>query len=175
MLSVAAVSVANPLQSVYFLKTLELSDRWLSLWAILLNSGAIVGITFWKKIQKRVGSYRILSTTIVLASFYYFFIAAFPNKYLLLVAVFYVGVMNSGADLGITLGLYRLGSEDRRDLLINIYVGVALAIAFIAAFFLNFFSDHFALTTIFIGSFVIRFLVSLFFSLPGMRSRFSDR
>jgi len=174
-LAIAALSVATPLQSVYFLKTLELSDRWLIMWAILLNLGAIVGITFWKKVQERVGSYRIFSMTVVLASFYYLFIAVFPNKYLILLAVFYIGVMNSGTDLGITLGLYRLGTEERRDLLINIYVGVSLAIAFVAALNLKFFSDHFALTTIFIGSFIIRFVVALYFSLPKMRARFSDR
>lgn len=174
-LAVAALSIAGPLQSVYFLNDLKLSDRWLSVWAILLNFGAVVGITFWKRVQKRVGSYVILSTAIVLASFYFLFIATLPNKYLLLVAVFYAGVMNSGTDLGITLGLYRLGSDARRDLLINIYVGVALGISFIAAFFLNFFTDRFALTTIFLGSFAIRFVVSFFFRLPSMQARFSDR
>ena len=174
-LAIAALSIAGPLQSVYFLKDLKLSDRWISMWAILLNFGAVVGITFWKKVQKRVGSYVILSTTIVLASFYFLFIATLPNKYLLLAAVFYAGVMNSGTDLGITLGLYRLGSDARRDLLINIYIGVALGISFIAAFFLNFFTDRFALTTIFLGSFAFRFIVSFFFRLPSMRARFSDR
>ena len=173
-LAIAAVSIAGPLQSVYFLKKLNFSDRWFSVWAILLNAGAIVGITFWNRAQKTVGSYIILSSTIVLASFYFLFIATLPNRYLLLGAVFYLGIMNSGTDLGIALVLYRLGNPARRDLLINIYVGVALGISFIAALFLGFFTDHFALTTIFLGSFAIRFVVSFFFRLPSMRARFAD-
>lgn len=173
-LAIAAISIAGPLQSVYFLKELKFSDRWFSAWAILLNAGAIVGITLWKRVQKEFGSYIILSTTIVLASFYFLFIATLSNRYLLLGAVFYAGIMNSGTDLGIAVVLYRLGNPARRDLLINVYVGVALGISFIAAIFLDFFTDHFALTTIFLGSFAIRFLTSLFFHLSSIRARYTD-
>ena len=173
-MAIAAVSIASPLQSVYFLQELKLSDRWLSIWAILLNFGAVVGITLWKRVQKRVGSYAIFSSTIVLASFYFLIIATLPNKYLLLLGILYAGIVNSGTDLGITMCLYRLGSEERRDLLINIYIGVALGVAFVAAFFLNFFTDRFALTTIFLASFAIRFVVAFFFRLPSMRARFAD-
>lgn len=173
-LAIAAVAVASPLQSVYFLQELKLSDRWLSMWAVLLNFGAVIGITIWKRVQKRVGVYAIFSSTIVIASFYFLILATVPNKYLLLVAILCAGIINSGTDFGITMSLYRLGSEERRDLLINLYIGVTLGIAFIAALFLNFFTDRFALTSIFLGSFAIRFVIAFFFRLPSMKTRFAD-
>lgn len=51
-LSIAAMSVAGPLQTVYFLKELNFSDRWMGAWAILLAFGAVVGISIWQRVQK---------------------------------------------------------------------------------------------------------------------------
>jgi hypothetical protein len=174
-LAIASVSIALPLQSVYFLKDLKFSDRWLSMWAILLNVGAVAGITLWKQVQKKVGSYAIFSRTIVMASFYFLLIATVENKFLLLLIAMLFGMVDTGTDLGITLGLYRLGSDTRRDLLINIYIGVTVGVSFVAAFFLNFFTDRFALTTIFFGTFALRFVVASAFRLPSWRAKFSDR
>jgi Na+/melibiose symporter-like transporter len=173
-LAIAAMSVAGPLQTVYFLKELHFSDRWMGAWAILLAFGAVVGISIWERVQKRFGSYRILTITIPLAPLYFIFMTIFPNKYMILLAVFYTGIMNSGSDLGIQLGLYRLGSDKSREVLINLYVGISAGIGFVAAFFIPIFTDHFALTSIFIASYVIRFGLSFLFYIPQVSRRLGD-
>ncbi len=173
-LAIAAMSVAGPLQTVYFLKELHFSDRWMGAWAILLAFGAVVGISIWQRVQKRFGSYRILTITIPLAPLYFIFMTIFPNKYMILLAVFYTGIMNSGSDLGIQLGLYRLGSDKSREVLINLYVGISAGIGFVAAFFIPIFTDHFALTSIFIASYVLRFGLSFLFYIPQVSRRLGD-
>jgi Na+/melibiose symporter-like transporter len=55
-LAITAMSVAGPLQTVYFLKELNFSDRWMGAWAILLAFGAVVGISIWQRVQRRFGS-----------------------------------------------------------------------------------------------------------------------
>ena len=172
--AIAAMSVAGPLQTVYFLKELNFSDRWMGAWAILLAFGAVVGISIWQRVQKRFGSYRILCITIPLAPLYFVFMTIFPDKYMILLAVFYTGIMNAGSDLGIQLGLYRLGSEKSRDVLINLYVGISAGIGFVAAFFIPIFTAHFALTSIFIASYVLRFVLSFLFYIPKISRRLGD-
>jgi len=172
--AIAAMSVAGPLQTVYFLNELNFSDRWMGAWAILLAFGAVVGISIWQRMQKRFGSYLILCITIPLAPLYFVFMTIFPDKYMILLAVFYTGIMNAGSDLGIQLGLYRLGSEKSREVLINLYVGISSGIGFIAAFFIPIFTAHFALTSIFLGSYVIRLILSLLFQVPNVKKRLSD-
>jgi len=173
-LAISAMSVAGPLQTVYFLKELNFSDRWMGAWAILLAFGAVVGISIWQRVQKRFGSYRMLSITIPLAPLYFVFMTIFPDKYMILLAVFYTGIMNAGSDLGIQLGLYRLGSDKSREVLINLYVGISAGIGFVAAFFIPIFTAHFALTSIFIASYVIRFGLSFLFYVPKVSKRLSD-
>ena len=172
--AIAAMSVAGPLQTVYFLNELKFSDRWMGAWAILLAFGAVVGISIWQRVQKRFGSYRILCITIPLAPLYFVFMTIFPDKYMILLAVFYTGIMNAGSDLGIQLGLYRLGSEKSRDVLINLYVGISAGIGFVAAFFIPIFTAHFALTSIFIASYVLRFGLSFLFYIPKVSRRLGD-
>ena len=173
-LAISAMSVAGPLQTVYFLKELNFSDRWMGAWAILLAFGAVVGISIWQRVQKRFGSYRILTITIPLAPLYFIFMTIFPDKYMILLAVFYTGIMNAGSDLGIQLGLYRLGSDKSREVLINLYVGISAGIGFVAAFFIPIFTAHFALTSIFIASYVLRFGLSFLFYIPRVSRRLSD-
>jgi hypothetical protein len=98
----------------------------------------------------------------------------FPNQYMILLAVFYTGIMNAGSDFGIQLGLYRLGSDKSRDVLINLYVGISAGIGFVAAFFIPIFTAHFALTSIFIASYVLRFGLSFLFYIPKISRRLSD-
>jgi len=173
-LAISAMSVAGPLQTIYFLKELNFSDRWMGAWAILLAFGAVVGISIWQRVQKRFGSYRILTITIPLAPLYFIFMTIFPDKYMILLAVFYTGIMNAGSDLGIQLGLYRLGSDKSREVLINLYVGISAGIGFVAAFFIPIFTAHFALTSIFIASYVLRFGLSFLFYIPRVSRRLSD-
>jgi len=172
--AIAAMSVAGPLQTVYFLNELKFSDRWMGAWAILLAFGAVVGISIWQRVQKRFGSYRILCITIPLAPLYFVLMTVFPDKYMILLAVFYTGIMNAGSDLGIQLGLYRLGSDKSRDVLINLYVGISAGIGFVAAFFIPIFTAHFALTSIFIASYVLRFVLSFLFYIPKISRRLGD-
>lgn len=82
--------------------------------------------------------------------------------------------MNAGSDLGIQLGLYRLGSGKSREVLINLYVGISAGIGFVAAFFIPIFTAHFALTSIFIASYVIRFGLSFLFHIPQVSRRLND-
>ena len=173
-LAISAMSVAGPLQTVYFLKELNFSDRWMGAWAILLAFGAVIGISIWQRVQKRFGSYRMLSITIPLAPLYFVFMTIFPDKYMILLAVFYTGIMNAGSDLGIQLGLYRLGSDKSREVLINLYVGISAGIGFVAAFFIPIFTAHFALTSIFIASYVLRFGLSFLFYIPKISRRLGD-
>ena len=173
-LAISAMSVAGPLQTIYFLKELNFSDRWMGAWAILLAFGAVVGISIWQRVQKRFGSYRILTITIPLAPLYFIFMTIFPDKYMILLAVFYTGIMNAGSDFGIQLGLYRLGSDKSREVLINLYVGISAGIGFVAAFFIPIFTAHFALTSIFIASYVLRFGLSFLFYIPRVSRRLSD-
>ena len=173
-LAISAMSVAGPLQTVYFLKELNFSDRWMGVWAILLAFGAVVGISIWQRVQKRFGSFRILTITIPLAPLYFVLMSIFPNQYMILLAVFYTGIMNAGSDLGIQLGLYRLGADKSRDVLINLYVGISAGIGFVAAFFIPIFTAHFALTSIFIVSYVIRFGLSFLFYVPKISRRLND-
>ena len=105
---------------------------------------------------------------------YFVFMTIFPDKYMILLAVFYTGIMNAGSDLGIQLGLYRLGSEKSRDVLINLYVGISAGIGFVAAFFIPIFTAHFALTSIFIASYVLRFVLSFLFYIPKISRRLGD-
>ncbi len=165
-LIVSASSVAGPLQSVYFIEDRGVSDRWLGIWAMALSAGAVLGTLVWRKLQNKHGSYAIFSWTVPISGIYFLLIILAPNVELILMATLFAGWMNAGTDTGIWLGLFRYGSEERRTMLINIYVGFALGIPFIAAFFIPFLTNRFTLTEIFLGSFVIRTLVGLYFKIP---------
>lgn len=169
---VIMVSVATPLQSIYFLRQLHFSDLWFALWADLLLLGMVVGNILWRRLQSKYSSYSLLCVAITCAGAYYLFISISTNWLMLLLIVGFAGLMNSGSDLGINLILYRLGSAERRSMMLNIYVGVTLAITFFASFFLNFFTHRYQLKTIFIYSFILRTFAALFFLLPTMRRRF---
>jgi hypothetical protein len=165
-LIVASTSIAGPLQSVYFIKERGYSDRWMGLWAMFLSLGAVLGSLVWKRVQRRIGSYAILSFTMPLAACYFLFIVVSPNQYWVILSVLYAGTMNAGTDVGIWLALYRFGSDERRSLLINIYIGVALGIPFVSAFFIPVATHRFTLAQIFITSFLIRFVAGLYFKVP---------
>ena len=173
-LMVFTVSIATPLQSVYYLRQLHFSDLWFSVWADILLLGMIVGNVLWRKFQLRYSNYSAMCVAILFAGFYYFFISISSNALLLLLIVGFAGFMNAGGELGITLTLFRLGSAARRSLMINIYAGVVLAISFFSSFFLNFFTHRYQLKTIFSYSFIFRTSSALLFLLPSMRRRFDD-
>jgi Na+/melibiose symporter-like transporter len=173
-LIVAASSIAGPLQAVYFIKERGLSDRWMGAWAMMLSTGVVLGSTIWKRVQEKVGTYAILSWTMPIAACYFLFIVISPNKEFILIATLFAGAMNAGVEVGAWTGLYRFGSEERRSMLINIYVGFALGIPFVAAFFIPALTNRFTLTEIFVVSFVIRFLAGLYFSIPRVYDLLKD-
>ena len=173
-LIVSASSVAAPLQSVYFINERGVSDRWMGIWAMALSIGAVLGTLVWRKLQTTRGSYAIFSWTVPISGIYFLLIILAPNIELILIATLFAGWMNAGTDTGIWLGLFRYGSEERRTMLINIYVGVALGIPFIAAFFIPYLTNRFTLTEIFIGSFIIRTLVGLYFKIPSVYALLKD-
>lgn len=173
-LIVSASSIASPLQSVYFINERGVSDRWMGIWAMALSTGAVFGTLVWRKLQTTRGSYAIFSWTVPISGIYLLLIILAPNIELILLATLFAGWMNAGTDTGIWLGLFRYGSEERRTMLINIYVGVALGIPFIAAFFIPWLTDRFTLTEIFIGSFIIRTLVGLYFKIPSVYALLKD-
>ncbi|MEY2797953.1 MAG: hypothetical protein RIS22_219 [Actinomycetota bacterium] len=173
-LIVSASSIAGPLQSVYFINDRGVSDRWLGIWAMALSVGAVFGTLIWRKLQTTHGSYAIFSWTVPISGIYFLLIILAPNVELILIATLFAGWMNAGTDTGIWLGLFRYGSEERRTMLINIYVGVALGIPFIAAFFIPFLTNRFTLTEIFIVSFIIRTLVGLYFKIPSIYALLRD-
>ena len=173
-LIVMASSVAAPLQSVYFINERGVSDRWMGIWAMALSIGAVFGTLIWRKLQMTRGSYAIFSWTVPISGIYFLLIILAPNIELILIATLFAGWMNAGTDTGIWLGLFRYGSEERRTMLINIYVGVALGIPFVAAFFIPYLTDRFTLTEIFIGSFIIRTLVGLYFKIPSVYALLKD-
>ena len=174
-LIVSASSIAGPLQSVYFIKERGYSDRWMGLWAMSLSIGVVLGSLLWRHVQSKIGSYNVLTITMPLAACYFLFIVLSPNQYWVIAAVLYAGAMNAGSEVGIWLGLYRFGSEERRSLLINIYIGVALAIPFVAALFIPALTNKFTLAEIFVTSFIIRFLVALYFKIPRVYTLLVDR
>ena len=173
-LIVTASSIAGPLQSVYFIKEKGLSDRWMGVWAMVLSLGAVLGSLIWKRVQGRVGSYAILAWTVPISAGYFLFIVISPNKEFILIATLFAGWMNAGTDVGTWLGLYRFGSEERRSMLINIYIGFALGIPFVAAFFIPAITNRFTLTEIFVVSFVIRFIAGLYFRIPRVYDLLKD-
>ena len=174
-LIVGASSIAAPLQSVYFINERGVSDRWMGVWAMALSVGAVFGTLIWRKLQSTRGSYAIFSWTVPISGIYFLLIILAPNIELILMATLFAGWMNAGTDVGIWLGLFRYGSEERRTMLINIYVGFALGIPFIAAFFIPFLTNRFTLTEIFIGSFVIRTVVGLYFKIPFVYALLKDQ
>jgi len=174
-LIVAASSIAAPLQSVYFINERGVSDRWMGIWAMALSTGAVFGTLIWRKLQNTRGSYAIFSWTVPISGVYFLLIILAPNVELILMATLFAGWMNAGTDVGIWLGLFRYGSEARRTMLINIYIGFALGIPFIAAFFIPFLTNRFTLTEIFIGSFIVRTLVGLYFKIPSVYALLKDQ
>jgi len=174
VLIVTASSIAGPLQSVYFIEEREVSDRWMGVWAMVLSAGAVVGTLIWRRLQTKTGSYAILAWTVPVSAIYFLLIVVSPNIELILIATLLAGLLNAGTDVGIWLGLYRYGDESRRTMLINIYIGFALGIPFVTAFFIPFFTNKFTLTEIFIGSFVIRFVVGLYFAIPRVYDLLKD-
>ena len=174
-LIVGASSIAAPLQSVYFINERGVSDRWMGVWAMALSVGAVFGTLIWRNLQSTRGSYAIFSWTVPISGIYFLLIILAPNIELILMATLFAGWMNAGTDVGIWLGLFRYGSEERRTMLINIYVGFALGIPFIAAFFIPFLTNRFTLTEIFIGSFVIRTVVGLYFKIPFVYALLKDQ
>ena len=174
-LIVGASSIAAPLQSVYFINERGVSDRWMGVWAMALSVGGVFGTLIWRKLQSTRGSYAIFSWTVPISGIYFLLIILAPNIELILMATLFAGWMNAGTDVGIWLGLFRYGSEERRTMLINIYVGFALGIPFIAAFFIPFLTNRFTLTEIFIGSFVIRTVVGLYFKIPFVYALLKDQ
>ena len=173
-LIVGASSIAAPLQSVYFINERGVSDRWMGVWAMALSAGAVFGTLIWRKLQNTRGSYAIFAWTVPISGVYFLLIIVAPNVELILMATLFAGWMNAGTDVGIWLGLFRYGSEARRTMLINIYIGFALGIPFIAAFFIPFLTDRFTLAEIFIGSFIIRTLVGLYFKIPFVYALLRD-
>jgi Na+/melibiose symporter-like transporter len=173
-LIVTASSIAGPLQAVYFIKERGLSDRWMGVWAMMLSLGVVLGSTIWKRIQEKVGTYAILSWTMPLAAFYFLFIVISPNKEFILIATLFAGSMNAGVEVGAWTGLYRFGSEERRSMLINIYVGFALGIPFVSALFIPALTNRFTLTEIFVVSFAIRLLAGLYFRIPRVYDLLKD-
>lgn len=171
---VSAVSVAVPLQSVYFIKERGVSDRWMGIWAMALSIGVVFGSLYWRNLQQKVGSFAISSWTIPLYGFYFLLIVLAPNKEMILLATLFAGWMSAGTDVGVWLGLYRYGSEARRTMLINIYVGFALGIPFIAALFIPFLTDRFTLAEILTATFVCRFLAGLYFRIPFVYTLLKD-
>lgn len=174
ILIVGASSVAAPLQSVYFIEERGVSDRWMGIWAMMLSAGAVIGTLIWRRLQTKTGSYAILAWTVPVSAIYFLLIVISPNIELILIATLFAGLLNAGTDVGIWLGLYRFGDEARRTMLINIYIGFALGIPFVAALFIPFFTDKFTLTEILIGSFVIRFVVGLYFAIPRVYDLLKD-
>ena len=174
VLIVGASAVAIPLQSVYFINDRGVSDRWMGIWAMALSCGAVLGTLMWRKFQTKHGSYAIFSWTVPLSGIYYLLIVIAPNVELILMATLFAGWMNAGTDVGIWLGLFRYGREERRTMLINIYIGLALGIPFVAAFFIPFLTDRFTLAEIIVGSFVIRTLVGLYFKIPTVYALLKD-
>lgn len=173
-LIVTASSIAGPLQAVYFIKERGLSDRWMGVWAMMLSLGVVIGSMIWKRVQEKVGTYAILSWTMPLAACYFLFIVISPNKEFILIATLFVGCMNAGTEVGVWRGLYRFGSEERRSMLINIYIGFALGIPFVAALFIPVLTNRFTLTEIFVVSCAIRFLAGLYFSIPRVYDLLKD-
>ena len=161
-----ASSIVMPLQSVLFIKERGYSDRWMGLWAMVMSLGVVLGSLIWKRVQKRVGSFAVLSFTVPLAAFYFLFIVISPNQYWVILSVLYAGMMNAGTDVGVWLALYRFGSAERRSLLINIFIGVSLGIPFVSAFFIPALTHRFTLTEIFLGSFILRLVLGLYFKIP---------
>jgi Na+/melibiose symporter-like transporter len=174
-LIVGASSIAAPLQSVYFINERGVSDRWMGVWAMALSAGAVFGTLIWRKLQNTRGSYAIFAWTVPISGVYFLLIILAPNVELILMATLFAGWMNAGTDVGIWLGLFRYGSEARRTMLINIYIGFALGIPFIAAFFIPFLTNRFTLTEIFIGSFVIRTVAGLYFKIPFVYALLKDQ
>lgn len=174
VLIVAASSVAAPLQSVYFINDRGVSDRWMGIWAMALSLGAVFGTLIWRKLMTSRGSYAIFSWTVPISGIYFLLIILAPNAELILMATLFAGWMNAGTDTGIWLGLFRYGREERRTMLINIYIGFALGIPFIAAFFIPFLTNRFTLTEIFVGSFLIRTLLGLYFKIPFVYALLKD-
>lgn len=174
ILVVSASAIAAPLQSVYFINERGVSDRWMGFWAMALSAGAVIGTFIWRKLQVRTGSYAILAWTVPVSAFYFLLIVVAPNIELILIATLLAGLLNAGTDIGIWLGLFRFGDKARRTMLINIYIGFALGIPFVAALFIPFFTNQFTLTEILIGSFVIRFLVGLYFKIPKVYDLLKD-
>jgi Na+/melibiose symporter-like transporter len=174
ILIVGASSVAAPLQSVYFIQERGVSDRWMGVWAMMLSAGAVIGTLIWRRLQTKTGSYAILAWTVPVSAVYFLLIVISPNIELILIATLFAGLLNAGTDVGIWLGLYRFGDEARRTMLINIYIGFALGIPFVAALFIPFFTNKFTLTEILIGSFVIRFIVGLYFKIPKVYDLLKD-
>jgi MFS family permease len=165
-LIVATSAVANTLQSVYFIKELNFSDRWMGSWAMALALGYVIGARIWRRVQRVIGGFRVFSYTAPLGALYFLFIVISPDQIWIIMAVLFAGIMGAGTDTGIWLGLYRLGSVENRSFLINIYIGLTLGIPFIAALFIPFLTDKFTLTEIFIGSFILRLLAGLYFRIP---------
>jgi MFS family permease len=174
VLIVSASSIAAPLQSVYFINERGVSDRWMGFWAMMLSAGAVIGTLIWRGLQQKVGSYAIFAWTVPVSAIYFLLIVISPNIELILIATLLAGLLNAGTDVGIWLGLFRYGDESRRTMLINIYIGFALGIPFIAALFIPFFTNKFTLTEILIGSFVIRFVVGLYFKIPRVYDLLKD-
>lgn len=173
-LIVSATAVATPLQSVYFIQERGVTDRWMGIWAMALSSGAALGTLVWRKLQNSRGSYSIFSWTVPISGIYFLLIILAPDIELILMATLFAGWMNAGTDTGIWLGLFRYGSEQRRTMLINIYIGFALGIPFIAAFFIPYLTNSFTLPEIFIASFIIRFAVGLYFKIPSVYALLKD-
>ena len=146
----------------------------MGVWAMVLSLGAVLGSLIWKRVQGRVGSYAILAWTVPISAGYFLFIVISPNKEFILIATLFAGWMNAGTDVGTWLGLYRFGSEERRSMLINIYIGFALGIPFVAAFFIPAITNRFTLTEIFVVSFVIRFFAGLYFRIPRVYDLLKD-
>lgn len=174
ILVVSASSIAAPLQSVYFINERGVSDRWMGFWAMALSTGAVIGTFIWRRLQVKTGSYAILAWTVPISGAYYLLIVVSPNIELILIATLLAGLLNAGTDIGIWLGLYRYGDKARRTMLINIYIGFALGIPFVAALFIPFLTNKFTLTEILIGSFVIRFVVGLYFKIPRVYDLLKD-
>jgi Na+/melibiose symporter-like transporter len=174
ILVVSASSIAAPLQSVYFIEERDVSDRWMGVWAMMLSAGAVIGTFIWRRLQKKTGSYAILAWTVPISAVYFLLIVVSPNIELILIATLFAGLLNAGTDIGIWLGLYRYGDKARRTMLINIYIGFALGIPFVAALFIPFLTNKFTLTEILIGSFVIRFIVGLYFMIPKVYDLLKD-
>ncbi len=92
-------TLANPIISLYYIREVGASPRWIGLFSTISMAFIIIGYFFWLRVSTRYRSNKILLITLAIVGVYPFLLALTINQYVIICFLMVVGFFQAGIDL----------------------------------------------------------------------------